>query len=92
MLIRRTHGLGFVAMATLPPCSSVNVQPGFVGPVECDPSEGGAWYPASQSQVADLSQWIQDLQATPAAAPSYLPWIVGGAAFLLLLVLVGGRR
>jgi len=36
---------------TLPLCRSIVAPPGFTGPIQCDPSQGPAYYPASQSQV-----------------------------------------
>ncbi len=52
----RRRGLG-----ALVPCSSLSLPPGFVGPVECDPSSGPALYPASQSQLANLQDQLNGL-------------------------------
>ncbi len=86
---RRRRGMGDV----LPPCSSVDVPAGFVGPINCDPSAGPVSYPASQSQVADVWAALQNI-GTPAAASTPVPWgtiaMVGGGVFVVLLLL--GRR
>lgn len=86
---RKRRGMG-----DLPPCSSVQVAPGFVGPVECDPSAGPVSYPASQSQVADIWAALQNMGSGGAAAAQPIPWgtiaMVGGGVFVVLLLL--GRR
>lgn len=61
----------------LPPCNTITLPPGFVGPVNCDPTLGMPNYPASQSQVANVSsdlqlaqQNIEDLQNSIMGMPS----------------------
>jgi hypothetical protein len=71
---------------TLPPCSSITVAPGFVGPVNCDPSSGGVNYPASQSQVASVEQALLDLQAQQDAM-AQRP--AGVSSSMLILVAAG---
>lgn len=54
-------------LGDLPLCSSLTMPPGFVGPVDCDNSQGPVNYPASQSQLANLAMHVQELMDQPAA-------------------------
>lgn len=86
---RRTGA--YKGMGQLPLCSSITLQPGFVGPVNCDPSQGGPYYPASQSQLADVQLALQEVQQqVSSGSTNWIPWAIGGG--LLLVLLVAGRR
>lgn len=50
----RVMGLGTV------PCSDIHLPAGFVGPVDCDPTNGGPVYPVSQDQISAIWQYITD--------------------------------
>ena len=77
--IRRRRGMrGLGDM--LPACSSLNLPPGFVGPVNCDSSTGPVNYTPSASQVADLSSQLQALQG----APSLSAWLSANSGTVLL--------
>lgn len=92
---RALSGLGKVRKGlgdTLPPCSSVVVPPGFVGPINCDPTAGAVNYGASQSQVASLGQSVQDqINAINAAAATGTgQWFTGISNTTVLAVGIGG--
>jgi hypothetical protein len=83
------YGLGFALQDPLPPCSSIVTPAGWVGPIECDPSDGGPVYTAAVDSVL------------PAAGESFTSWLnrnyvkvgLGALAGLLFLSLArGGRR
>jgi hypothetical protein len=80
--------------SSLPLCTSITVPAGFVGPLQCDASQGPPTYPASQTQLSSVEQDVAALQQqilglTPTApttgTTSYWPWIIGGVALLLLV-------
>ena len=85
--------------APLPPCSSITTPPGFVGPVQCDPTLGPPSYSPSASQFADLSNQVQDLASTlvayPPAGGTFTDFlnqhstgiVIAGASLLGILVL-----
>lgn len=61
-----------------------------MGPVECDPSSGGPNYPASQSQVAGIQQFLQEqIDGLTPPAGDNLSWkavgVAAGALFGLVL-------
>jgi hypothetical protein len=74
---RQIRGLG-----ALPACAGITLPPGFVGPVECDPTLGGPSYPASQSQVLSLQEQINAL--VPAPGASWVDWVNQHAGALAL--------
>lgn len=88
----RVMGLGSV------PCSDIHLPAGFVGPVDCDPTNGGPVYPVSQDQISAIWQYItdggvssQDTGSSP--APSTIgsmlqqnwPYLLLGVGAVLLL-------
>jgi hypothetical protein len=95
----RIRGLGQTATLdlssadpTLVPCSSVTLPAGFVGPVNCDPTNGGPSYPASQAQLsAAYSSLAAQVQAT--AAPSWvLPAALAAGGLVLAMVFLKAAR
>lgn len=86
----------------LPLCTDITVDPGFVGPVNCDSSQGGVDYPASQSQVENLAQQVQSLIGSSTSASGtgsgVASWLnqnatmvmVGAAALVGFAIFTGG--
>jgi hypothetical protein len=86
----RVTGLGNM------PCSSIVLPPGFVGPVDCDPTDGGPTYPVGQNQISQIWGYLNDV-ADAQSAPSppsigfmdmlrvYWPFLAVGVAAILLV-------
>jgi MYXO-CTERM domain-containing protein len=84
MAVTRT-GIGALGIA----CSDVVVPPGFVGPIQCTDDSGApaayqGTYPASQQQLANLSQQVQQ-QAQPQTN-----WLIYAALGLAAVALLFG--
>lgn len=95
------RGLGFALQTgggALPPCLSMVPPPGWVGPIECDPTSGGPVYsPATdEMRVSSLERAFQTLQESmaggapaPAANESLADWLNRNALKLGLGALAG---
>ena len=72
-------------------CDGLNLPAGFVGPVNCAPGTGSPNYAPSASQLAELSQQVQQLQQQASKIPVSV-WLVGAGLVAFLLFGSGGRR
>lgn len=59
-----TYGRGLGAV----PCSDITLPAGFVGPVDCDPTNGGPVYPVGQNQISALWDAIYQYQGDVSSA------------------------
>jgi hypothetical protein len=75
----------------LPPCGSISVPIGFVGPVQCDPTFGGPVYTASSSQIAAIQAQVIDQAQIPTTTPGTIgdmlsrnwPWLLIGLGLVV---------
>jgi hypothetical protein len=76
----------------LPACSSITVPAGFVGPIQCDPTEGPVQYPASSNSPAAATSTCS-LFGTAIPLPCWGIYTVGGLLVLgIVLSMSGGKR
>jgi len=90
----KNQRMGGLGDNTLPPCSSINVPAGFVGPINCDPSSGDVNYPASQSQLANLAQQLQAQTCTQSIVAGLCDWYLyaGGIVGFIFLLMTMKKR
>lgn len=98
-LIGNEGSYGRQGFGDLPLCSSITTPPGWVGPVNCDPSQGPPYYPASQSQIADIWNYITSGDQITGNTPQTnisgwikQNWVMLGLGVLGGMVLLGRRR
>ena len=95
-LLQGLYGMG--DDASLPPCNTISVPAGTVGPFNCDATTGPVNYTVSASELANLAATLQSEitgATTSASATNYTPYVLGGIALLAIVMVAassGGRR